>query len=380
MKKTRNKSSGRSSSNYFGTILAFTNANILRFFRDKIYIFFMFILPACFLLLFGMMYSGDSFSSFETAIFNNSKSELATTFAEALTSEDSALEKVDSPDRADAEDRLIKGELSAIIIFPENFGITSETGTPQGEIEVIYGKNSEQAGQAISSIVGAVANEINYQIVGQQPSITVKSEPLMREGLSNFDYVFAGLLGYTILTIGLMGVSNLLPGDKQSGATCRLRATTISASQLILSYALTFLLIGIISFIIMIAIGILVFDFTMRGNWLTFAAFASISTVMMLGFGLFVGGFAKNEAQASVISNLLMFPMMFLSGVFFPLFMMPEFVQTISTFIPLTPIVDGIRLIITENYSLIDVLPQLGIIAVWGVAIYALAIKTFRWE
>ena len=367
-------------SHYFSTIFAFTKANILRFFRDKIYIFFMFILPACFLLLFGMMYSGDNFSSFEAAIFNNSKSELATTFVDGLTSEDSVITKVDSPDREDAENRLVNGELSAIIIFPENFGVADESGAPTGEIEVIYGKNSEQAGQAISSVVSAFTNEVNYQIVGKQPSITVKSEALMREGLTNFDYVFAGLLGYTILTIGLMGVSNLLPGDKQSGAVRRLRATTISASQIILSYALTFLLIGIISFIIMIAIGILVFDFNMRGNWLTFATFASISTVMMLGFGLFVGGFAKNEAQASVMSNLLMFPMMFLSGVFFPLFMMPEFVQTISTFIPLTPIVDGIRLIITENYSLIDVLPQIGIIAVWGIVIYAVAIKTFRWE
>ncbi len=101
---------------------------------------------------------------------------------------------------------------------------------------------------------------------------------------------------------------------------------------------------------------------------------------MMLGFGLFVGGWARNEAQASALANLIMFPMMFLSGVFFPMFMMPGFIQVISRFIPLTPVVDGIRLIITENYSLIQVLPQLGVVVGWGVIIYFIAIKSFRWE
>ncbi len=376
--------------------------NILRFFRDKVYIFFMFILPVMFLLIFGMMYSNNSFSAIKATIFNNSSSELAANLEKAITEgEEKLIEKVDASDLTDAEERLIRGEISAIITFPENFGTPAEvtpcnpllshtpcdldTTNPQpalpgGEISVLYSKSTEQAGQTISSIINGMATEINYQMLGTQPAITVKSEALTREGLNTFDYVFAGLLGYTILTIGLTGVANLLPGDKESGATKRLRATTISASQLILSYALTFLLVGIISFAIMIAIGLFVFNFQMRGNWLTFAAFSSIGTIMMLGFGLFVGGWAKNEAQASALANLFMFPMMFLSGVFFPMFMMPEFVQNISKFIPLTPIVDGIRLIITENYGLFDLLPQLGVIGVWTIIIYAIAIRTFRWE
>ena len=71
---------------------------------------------------------------------------------------------------------------------------------------------------------------------------------------------------------------------------------------------------------------------------------------------------------------------MFLSGVFFPVFLMPEWLQDIVKWLPLTPIVDGIRLIITENASLASLLPELGLIAVWIVGIYALAFKVFRWE
>ena len=365
--------------NWWTPIAIFTKANLLRFFRDKTYIFFMIILPVMFLLIFGMMYSNNSYS-FDVAVFNHSSSEVAESFVDVLTAEDGTLTRVEVTDRNEAEEKVIRGEISAIIELPEEFGQPDEKGLPKGEVEVAYGKSSEQEGQTIGAIIDGIATEFNAQITGQSPALTVKTEALTRDGLTNFDYVFAGLLGYTVLTIGLMGISNILPGDKESGATKRLRATTITPTQLILSYALTFLMLGVLIFAIMIILGLAVFNFNMRGNWLTFGIFTVIATIMMLGFGLAVGGWAKNEAQASALANLLMFPMMFLSGVFFPMFMMPEVVQAISKFIPLTPIVDGIRLIITENYTLIDVLPQLGVIAVWGVIVYVIAVKTFRWE
>jgi ABC-2 type transport system permease protein len=365
--------------NYLSPIVTFTKFNLLRFFRDKIYIFFMLIMPAMFLIIFGMIY-GNDFSSFNVAIFDDSQSEIAHSVVESVTAEDGILTRVDVEDMHDAEDRLIRGEISAIVTLPADFGQPLENGLPSGQFEVIYSQSGAQAGQAISALLGGISSELNRQITGQPPQFTVSSEPLNRDGLTNFDYVFAGLLGYTVLTIGVMGLSNVLPADKESGATKRLRATSAKASQLILGYALTFLVIGVLALAIMIALGVLVFDFNMRGSWLTFGVFTAFSTMMMMGFGLTVGGWAKNEAQASAASNMLLFPMMFLSGVFFPLFLMPEFVQTIARFVPLTPIVDGIRLIITENFSLIDVAPQIGIIAVWTVVIYTLAIKTFKWE
>jgi len=365
--------------NYFRPVIVFTKANILRFFRDKVYIFFMLVLPVMFLLIFGMIYSND-FASFKVAIFNNSPSPMAEAVVDVMTADGGVIVRAEVPDRAEAEGQLVRSEINAIVELPADFGVAGETGLPGGQIEVVYGRGSEQVGQAVAALMNGIATELNTQVTGQSPSFTVEAEVLDRDGLSNFDYVFAGLLGYTVLTIGLMGIANVLPGDKESGATKRLRATTVKSSQLIFGYALTFLALGVLTFGIMVALGLVVFDFNMRGSWLAFAAFATAATVMMMGFGIAVGGWAKNEAQASALANLIMFPMMFLSGVFFPLFMMPELVQSVAGFIPLTPIVEGIRLIITENYSLLDVAPQLGLIAAWGVIIYAVAIKTFRWE
>jgi ABC-2 type transport system permease protein len=100
----------------------------------------------------------------------------------------------------------------------------------------------------------------------------------------------------------------------------------------------------------------------------------------MFGIGLSLGGWAKNEEQAAPLANLVTFPMMFLSGVFFPTYIMPQWLQNVSHYIPLTPIVDSFRQIITEGKTVFDLGPQLLIIAVWTVVSYIVAGKVFRWE
>jgi ABC-2 type transport system permease protein len=72
--------------------------------------------------------------------------------------------------------------------------------------------------------------------------------------------------------------------------------------------------------------------------------------------------------------------MLFLSGTFFPRFAMPEWLQTLSDYLPLTPIIDGLRLLTTQGLHLVDILPQIGLMAVWCVVIYAIAFRVFRWE
>ena len=96
--------------------------------------------------------------------------------------------------------------------------------------------------------------------------------------------------------------------------------------------------------------------------------------------GLAIGGWAKNERQAAPLSNLIVFPMMFLSGTFFPRYAMAPWLQKVSNYLPLTPVIDGIRLIATEGKHLSQLGPQLGILGVWIIVIYIIAFRVFRWE
>jgi ABC-2 type transport system permease protein len=175
-------------------------------------------------------------------------------------------------------------------------------------------------------------------------------------------------------------LANGLPSDKKAGYLRRLRATPLTAPQLLLGTALIYLLIGLLSIALMIVVGIWMFGFQMKGDWVTFTIFSTLGTLVMLGFGLAIGGWAKNEIQAAPLTQIIALPMMFLSGSFFPRFLMPEWLQNISAFLPLSPIVDGLRYIMTENKGLLDLLPQLGLMGIWAIVIYLVAFRVFRWE
>jgi ABC-2 type transport system permease protein len=139
-------------------------------------------------------------------------------------------------------------------------------------------------------------------------------------------------------------------------------------------------IIGVLSIAIQFAIAISVFNLKVVGNYLEIIIFTIISIFMVLGIGLAVGGWAKNDRQAAPLSNIIVFPMLFLSGTFFPRFQMPQYLQSITNYLPLTPVIDGMRLLITEGKHLTQILPQLGLIALWMVIIYAIAFRVFRWE
>ena len=118
----------------------------------------------------------------------------------------------------------------------------------------------------------------------------------------------------------------------------------------------------------------------MRGSYLILVIFTLIGTFSLFGFGMAIGGWAKNENQSAPLANLVAFPMMFLTGVFFPTYLMPEWLQGISKFLPLTPIIEGIRRITTEGATFFSLGPELAIIGAWTVIIYAIAFRVFRWE
>ena len=182
------------------------------------------------------------------------------------------------------------------------------------------------------------------------------------------------------MSMGIFGLANQMPAEKQRGSYRRLRAAPFTSGQLIISMAIHYTIISLLSLTMMVVVGMLMFQFNMRGDWGLFVLMAVLAAFMMVGMGLMIGGWAKNENQSAPLSNLLSFPMMFLSGAFFPLYMFPEWLRGAAQFIPMTPITDGFRLIMTEHASFIEALPQIGAVAAWTLVIYVAAIKLFRWE
>ena len=363
------------------TVLTFVRINTKRFFRDRLALFFTIVFPLIFLFVFGGLNSGNSDVSFKVAVINQSDSSFATEFVEK--SEESGVLEInkDLTSLDEAKEKMNRSEIDATIVLPENFGDIAEGATyPSGQAEIVYTQNNQQSATALAAVLDGQFKAINSQFVTSITPFTVKSTQLNERSLSAFDYTFAGLIGFAIIGMGIFGPVNVFPELKKMGILRRLSTTPLKVWQYFLSTMIGQALIGILSLAIMFAIAILVFHLNVVGNWAELTLFIVVSIIMILGIGLALGGWAKNERQVAPLANIVVFPMMFLSGTFFPRFLMPDWLQNISAFLPLTPVVDGIRLIATEGKHLIDILPQIGLIGLWLVVIYIIAFKVFRWE
>lgn len=364
---------------YIQSVLALAKAYQLRFFRDKTAMFFVFLFPLLFLFVFGSLNSGSGDISFKIALLNHSDSTFAKDFV--TQSEQSKTLKINKEitDFDNARELMGRGEIDTIIELPKEFGVPNEQGVPSGNMVVYYQEGSPQSGQTIAAVMEDALNGINKELGHPEAPLGVEEKPTTTNNLKPFDYVFSGLLGFTLLSLGIFGLANSMPAEKKTGAFKRLRASPITAAQLVYANLLHYLLIGLVSVVLMIIVALLVFNFDMRGDWLQLGVFVILGIIMMFGFGLAIGGWANNENQSAALSNLVSFPLMFLSGVFFPRYLMPTWLQDITTYLPLTPVVDGLRMIMTEGKTLIDLAPQLGLIGIWIVVIYFIAIKVFRW-
>lgn len=361
-------------------IMALAKASMKRFWRDPTALFFTIFFPLIFLLIFGAIFGGDggSFNS-KVAFFNESSTEFADGFVQGAE-DDPSFDIEEFADREEAEESLTRGQIDAILTLPESFGVPNEEGIPSGELNVQFLESRSDDSQALIAVLNGVVNGINQGIDPYDPPLTVVPEPLSRASLDSLDYLVSGLLGFAILGLALFGMANGFTSDKKTGAIARLRAAPIKAYHIVISTGLVYIVLGFVSVLLLVLTAIIVYDFEMVGDWFSFAAFSALGTISMFGIGLIIGGWAKNDKQAAPIAQLVAFPMMFLSGVFFPVFLMPEWLQNISRFIPLTPINEGLRLITSEGFTIFDLGSEIAIIVGWGVIAYAIAFKVFRWE
>lgn len=360
--------------------MALAKASMKRFWRDPTALFFTIFFPLIFLLIFGAIFGGDggSFNS-KVAFFSESDTKFASDFVQQAEDDPSFdIEEFESYE--DAVESLTRSQIDAILQLPEGFGEVGESGVPRGQMNVQFLESRSDDTQALLAVLNGVFTGINQGIDPYDPPFTVTAEPLSKASLDGLDYLVSGILGFAIMGLAIFGMANGFASDKKTGAIARLRAAPIKAHHIVLSTALVYIVLGFVSVFLLIVAAMLVYDFDMVGDWISFILFTAIGTVSLFGFGLIIGGWAKNDKQAAPIAQLVAFPMMFLSGVFFPVFLMPEWLQNISKFIPLTPVNEGLRLITSEGFTIFDLGSEIAFLVGWGILTYAIAFRVFRWE
>ncbi|HEY1869764.1 MAG TPA: ABC transporter permease, partial [Chitinophagaceae bacterium] len=135
--------------------------------------------------------------------------------------------------------------------------------------------------------------------------------------------------------------------------------------------------------IVLVLFGRFVYGFTLAHGFITFIellALSALALVVFMAFGFFISSVAKNQNVIPIYANLFMFPQYFLSGTFFPKSIMPQSINWLMEALPLTALNDSLRKVAFEGSHLNDCWKQIGILGIWGVVLYALAIWAFRWE
>lgn len=363
---------------YFFTILTAAKIFTRRYLRDRTALFFTIVFPLIFLIIFGSLF-GKNNVTLSVDVINQSNYKISHSFIEVMNS--SKLFKTTSSNSlGDSENRLSRSQIDGVLLIPPNFGAPNNQGIPSGQIKVFYDKSNEETAQAIQSALSGLLEGVNYSLVKYVPSITVSTVNTGTAGLTYFDFIFSGMLGFTIVILGLLGPSRSIPEFKKQGILRRFHTTPITATQYILASLLSSTVVGFLSLAIMFFVGFHFYHLHMVGSFLNLIIFLVISIVVIYGFGLAIGGWAKSEERAAPLTNLVSFPMMFLSGTFFPTYLMPLWLQNIAKYLPLTPVIDGLRDIISQGKTILNLGSQLLLLAGWMIVIYVVAFMVFRWE
>ena len=354
-------------------------ASVKMFVRNRTALFFSLFLPLIIMLIFGVL-NFEGTTTIELGVVDEAGTDASAAFIDGLREYDYL--ELTTGDRESELAALEEGDRGFVLVIPSDFepSLGGETGL------VAYASTSDpsQAQVAQGLLQQAVAGALvaaSGQPVPAADGFTapVTFESVESRDLGYIDFLVPGIVGMTVMQLGLFGVAFGFVQLKRTGALRRLFATPTSPGYFLSAQVASRMVLGYVQVAILIGIGIW-FGLQMFGSWLVLAVIVGLALLIFLAVGFAVAGWAKNEDQAAPVANLISLPMLFLSGVFFPRDAMPEALQTITQFMPLTYVNEALRGVMNEGAGLADLGPQLLGMGVWAVITFVIAVRLFKWE
>jgi len=361
------------------SLWSLTVASTKMYFRNVSAVFFTLFLPLAFIGVFGLL-SKSSGGNFTLDVTNHSQSAIAKNVVADLKKVD--VFKIQETTESDAADQLGKGKIDLQVIIPQNFG-TTDPKTHQLEASKVithYNQAKPGNGQAANLVIGQIISGINSQVTRTPQLISVDSSGVKTNNLGSIDFLLPGILGMSIMQLGVFSVAFAFVSMKAAGMLRRIQATPTHPINFVIAQGFTRLLIGLLQVGLLTGLGIWLFNFHLLGNLLEFLIVSLFGVIVFLGFGFIVAGYAKDENQAAPLANLVSFPMLFLSGTFFARDGFPPLLKHITDYFPLTYLNDALRQIANEGAHLSQISGDLLGLAVWGIVVFAVAVRVFRWE
>ena len=366
--------------------IALTVASLKMYFRNRQALFWALFFPLLIMLIFGIM-NFDGFNSPDVGIYDAAENDASRALIQALSgAEGEEVLAVSVGTLDEVMHELEFGGTRAAIVIPENFGVQGEFA----EIRVTYDERFMQERVVVSTVLSQVTDAL-FKEVAQVPSeyrvenaIGISESFIEGQGQGFKGWLIPGIAAMAIMQTGLFTVVFTLVRFKSQGVLRRLKATPIGASHFLAGQLTTKAIVVVLQTYILVIVGALVLGVSVGGGrlgaWFDLTILALLGGALFIAIGLAVSGWAKNEETAAPVANIISMPMMFLSGVFFPLSIMPDWVTRWSQFLPLTYLADGMRAITVEGASITTLGSELLGLAVWIAITFVIATRMFRWE
>jgi len=194
------------------------------------------------------------------------------------------------------------------------------------------------------------------------------------------DVLLAGLLGYGIANTAFAGLTIQLVIRRESGVLKRLRSTPLPQGTYLGAALVSTLTVFALQFVAIFVLGLLLFDVGLPSDWGSLLLTAVVGVAAFAGIGLGAASLIRSAEGSSAVVNVILLPMAFLSGSFGPTEDFPSFLQAIGDVLPLTYLIDALEAVYLDDEHIWQQLGSLAVVAAWGLAGLAIAVRRFGWE
>ena len=349
-----------------------TKVFIQIFLRNKQYIVFSLILPLLILAIVGLN-DGDN-DPIEIGIVNNSKSNLSQQFVDQLTSNN--LFNIIQGSEETLRNELVNGDLMIVLIIPS----AMDDKVKSSNIKLLVDKSQTQFIQTIEPILNQSLLSIERKITGRASMFNLVIEDVKSRTLSYIDFLLPGIMAFMLMNLSIAGSGFNVVEFRRRGILKRLFVTPIKPIDFVLAIVIARMVIVLGQLSIIFGFALAILDANIVGNVVSLYFVIMLSVLMFLTLGFSIGSLAKTQESVGVLATIFIYPQLVLSGIFFPIETLPEYIHPFAELLPLSLVADGMRSIANDGLELIDIYANFIGIGFWIVIGMLISTKLFVWK
>lgn len=328
---------------------------------DRSALFFYFLFPLMFLVLFGLILGNPDLGRVTVGVTGEGA------LVEALPDEVVTVERYDDWDAA--VDAVREGDLPAAL---------RQRGSV---VEVRYSATDQVAAGTVQGIVSSVVDQANLAVSGADATFEVDARQVEDESFQPIQYLTSGLLAWGVAMSAAFGAAMNLVTWRRNLVMRRLRLAPISPAPVVGARIGVSLTVALIQGALFILVALTPpFGLQLRGQWWLLIPLLVAGTLAFMSVGLLVGSLARTEEAASAAVNLVILPMAFLSGVFFQIDAMPELFQRASWLMPMRHLSAGLLDVLVRDGGVGSVVAPVGVLLGFAAVMTLIATRVFSWE